>query len=38
MTRYVDDRRNFLTSCPECFEYHDEIMRQQWAEYYSGIM
>jgi hypothetical protein len=38
LTRYVDDHRNFLTSCPECLEHHDEIMRQQWAEYYSSVV
>jgi hypothetical protein len=33
-TQYVDDERNWVTTCEKCFEIEEEM----WDEYYSGCL
>ena len=37
-TAYVDDERNYLESCRDCFEAEVEHYADLWADYYSDCM
>jgi hypothetical protein len=35
-TQYVDEASNLMVCCHECFSRDEEMMKEQWAEYYAG--
>lgn len=37
-TRYVDDERNFVTTCLRCFHEEEAYWAERWAEYYADCM
>lgn len=37
-TAFVDNRRNFLASCRECFEHAWAYWADQWSDYYADCM
>ena len=37
-TRYVDDERNWVVMCDECFDENERYWRDMWSDYYAGCM
>lgn len=37
-TAYNDDKMNWETSCVACYEDHQDVWRERWAEYWSGCL
>lgn len=35
-TRYVDDSKNYITSCFSCFEERNRMYKEMWDEYKSS--
>jgi 3-deoxy-D-arabino-heptulosonate 7-phosphate (DAHP) synthase class II len=34
-TAYVDDRRNFVIMCSDCFEMNQQYWEEMWRDYWS---
>jgi len=37
-TAYVDEERNYMYSCRECYEEAYEYYAERWADYYANCM
>lgn len=37
-TRYVDDERNFLTSCLKCYDQAYDDYAEMWNDYYADCL
>lgn len=37
-TAFVDDKKNFLLSCWECFQNEWDYYADQWSDYYADCM
>lgn len=37
-TQYLENERNYIYCCEECFEFYWGLYEEQWQDYYQGLI